>query len=183
MIAHPAEVSNPGPKFSGRAAAPPDQGSIRSAAVMGRMGRQGTPAARTPAGMSFVTTLPEAMTARLRWRRRASRGRRRRSRRRCPHGWDRRTPAPGPALPRPRGGRRCRIHTGGRPARCLKGHAAGVQNDAAVVHVEVPAHTDIPAVVAPEGRLNPQSFPSGAQQPGAAASGRIRCPPPDRPAD
>ena len=46
-----------------------------------------------------------------------------------------------------------------------KGHAAGVQNDAAVVHVEVPAHTDIPAVVAPEGRLNPQSFPSGAQQP------------------
>lgn len=33
---------------------------------------------------------------------------------------DRRTPAPGPALPRPRGGRRCRIHTGGRPARCLQ---------------------------------------------------------------
>lgn len=184
MIAHPAEVSNPGPKFSGRAAAPPDQGSIRSAAVMGRMGRQGTPAARTPAGMSFVTTLPEAMTA--------------------PSPMETpgitRTPPPiqtpaahtdGIGVLQPLGPL-CRVQgvAGGVESTLgadqhvvSKGHAAGVQNDAAVVHVEVPAHTDIPAVVAPEGRLNPQSFPSGRPAAGAAASGRIRCPPPDRPAD
>ena len=35
---------------------------MRSLSVTGRMGRQGTPAATTPAGMSWVTTLPAPMT-------------------------------------------------------------------------------------------------------------------------
>lgn len=37
-------------------------GSRRSSSVMGRMTRQGLPAAKTPAGMSLVTTLPAPMT-------------------------------------------------------------------------------------------------------------------------
>ena len=54
-----------------------------------------------------------------------------------------------------------------------KGHAAGVQNDAAVVHVKIPPHGDIDAVVAPEGRLDPQPFSGSAQQAAQQGLGRL----------